>query len=95
MDGSTDGDFSLFVIGTSLLIRHSGFLIRHFSCRVGLWPTRFFVIPAEAGIQFFCIQFFFDSMFNSSPALHFSPCGGLSPATILQFAKTIQSFAMP
>ncbi len=31
---ATDGDFLLFVIGTSSLIRHSGFLIRHYPYRV-------------------------------------------------------------
>ena len=30
------GDFLLFVIGTSLLIHHSGFLIRHFLAESGL-----------------------------------------------------------
>jgi hypothetical protein len=30
----------LFVIGTSLLIRHSNFLIRHYPCRVGLIAPR-------------------------------------------------------
>ena len=33
-------DFLLFVIGISLLIPHSGFLIRHYYSRVGSYPTR-------------------------------------------------------
>jgi hypothetical protein len=61
-----------FVIRYSSFIPHSGFIIRHYLRRVGLWPTRFslfafiyvFVIPAKAGIHLFffscrsCISWF-------------------------------------